>query len=206
MYKLIGRYASPSVRRVAIAMTLQRLRFELQIASPLLDPSAILPFNPIGRVPVLILPNGERLVESSAILDTIQGFVSPDLKLIPDHGDDRAKILQVSAIMSTATEKAIIGSYEYIKRPPEKYHGPYHAATLGQVSAALGMVEETLSRGRDFVCDTFSLADISVSVGWRFLRYAASDVACSHTFAKVAALAYRCEKIPAFIECSPETY
>lgn len=206
MYKLIGRYASPSVRRVAIAMTLQELPFELHIASPLLDPSAIVPFNPIGRVPVLVLPDGVRLVESSAILDTLQGFVSPELRLLPDYGDDRTKILQVSAIMSTATEKAIIASYEHIKRPPEKFHEPYHAATLAQVRAALEMVEATLSGGRYCVGDTFSLADISAAVGWRFLRYAAADIACRQTFGKIEALSQRCEEMPAFIACAPETY
>lgn len=206
MYKLIGRYASPSVRRVAIAMTLQRIPFELHIASPLLDPSAIVPFNPIGRVPVLVLPDGGRLVESSAILDTLQGLVSPELRLLPDYGDERTKILQVSAIMSTATEKAIIGSYEHIKRPPEKFHEPYHAATLAQVRSALEMVEATLSDGRYCVGDTLSLADISVAVGWRFVSYAASNAASGLSLEKIQELSQRCERMPAFLTCAPETY
>jgi glutathione S-transferase len=66
---LIGQYDSPFVRRVAIAMTLQGVAFEHRPWSVWADAEAIAPFNPLRRVPTLVLDDGEALIESSAILD-----------------------------------------------------------------------------------------------------------------------------------------
>lgn len=203
-YTLVGRYASPSVRRVAIAMVLQEIPFELHIASPLLDPSVIMPFNPVGRVPVLVLPDGRRLVDSSAILDTLEGMGPTGLRLIPTAGPDRSRILQLCAIMSTATEKAIVAQYEHLKRPPEKFHQPYHDGLLAQVEAALTTIEESLP-------DQYSelkvpdLSMITVTVGWRFLRFAKATTD-DKRFSKIRSLAERCEAFDAFARCSPEIY
>jgi glutathione S-transferase len=204
-YRLVGRYASPSVRRVAIAMVLQDIPFQLLIASPLLDPSVITPYNPVGRVPVLILPDGRRLVDSSAILDTLQELGPSGLRLIPATGPERARILQLCAIMSTATEKAIIAQYEHLKRPPEKFHQPYYDGLLAQVTAALTMIEESLPKEDDFLPEMPDLSMITVTVGWRFLRFAKA-VSDDGGFAKIQALAERYEALPAFAGCKPETY
>ena len=57
---LVGRHASPYVRRVAVCMTELGLPFEREIVSPLQAPERVETFNPMGRVPVLIL-DGSRL-------------------------------------------------------------------------------------------------------------------------------------------------
>ena len=66
---LVGRFASPYVRRVAVCMTELGLRFEREVVSPLQAPERVEVFNPMGRVPVLILDAGQKLVESLAIID-----------------------------------------------------------------------------------------------------------------------------------------
>ena len=67
--KLIGRSLSPFVRRVAATLNLYGLPFEqLQLATST-DGAAIAGYNPLGRVPSLVLDTGEVLVDSAAILD-----------------------------------------------------------------------------------------------------------------------------------------
>lgn len=58
---LIGQYHSPFVRRVAIALRLYGLSFEHRPWSAFGDADRIAPFNPLRRVPTLVLDGGEVL-------------------------------------------------------------------------------------------------------------------------------------------------
>ena len=52
---LIGRYDSPFVRRVAIALRLYRIDYEHRPWSTFGDADRIAAFNPLRRVPTLVL-------------------------------------------------------------------------------------------------------------------------------------------------------
>jgi len=66
---LIGQYDSPFVRRVAIALRLYGIAFEHRPWSTFGDAEKIAPYNPLRRVPTLVLDSGEALIESAMILD-----------------------------------------------------------------------------------------------------------------------------------------
>ena len=52
---LIGQYDSPFVRRVGIALTLYELPFEHRPWSTFGDADKLRPYNPLTRVPTLVL-------------------------------------------------------------------------------------------------------------------------------------------------------
>ena len=60
--------------------------FERQVLSVFADFDAMLLINPLGKVPVLQLDNGERLFDSRAILD----HLDEQAERGPPHGADRA--------------------------------------------------------------------------------------------------------------------
>ena len=60
---LIGQYDSPFVRRVGIALTLYGLAFEHKPWSTFGDADKIRPYNPLTRVPTLVLDDGEVLID-----------------------------------------------------------------------------------------------------------------------------------------------
>jgi len=57
--KLIGTYFSPFSRRVAAALTYLNLSFEHEDLNGYQDPIRAREFNPVGKVPILLLENGE---------------------------------------------------------------------------------------------------------------------------------------------------
>src|ERR1043165_7884227 len=65
---LIGQYDSPFVRRVGIALTLYGFAFEHKPWSTFGDADKIRPYNPLTRVPTLVLDDGEVLIDSTVIL------------------------------------------------------------------------------------------------------------------------------------------
>ena len=74
---LIGMYDSPYVRRVAISMKLCGIAFEHADWSVGADFERIRQYNPLVRVPTLVLDDGEVLFESAAMLDYLDELVGP---------------------------------------------------------------------------------------------------------------------------------
>src|ERR1041384_1261002 len=95
---LIGQYDSPFVRRVAIAMRLYGVPFEHRPWSTFGDADEIAPYNPLRRVPTLVLDNGEALIESFAILDHLDELVGEAKAMIPSHGPERRRQLRLCAL------------------------------------------------------------------------------------------------------------
>ena len=75
---LIGMFDSPFVRRVAVTMKLLQLPCEHANWSIGRDFDRIRQYNPLGRVPTLVVERGECLMESSAILDYLDELAGPE--------------------------------------------------------------------------------------------------------------------------------
>src|SRR4051812_35521702 len=84
---LIGQYDSPFVRRVAIALRLYGLPFEHRPWSTFAEGDKIAPYNPLRRVPTLVLDDGDALIESAMILDYLDDRAGPEKALIARSGD-----------------------------------------------------------------------------------------------------------------------
>src|SRR6478672_8615188 len=98
MMILIGQYDSPFVRRVAIALKLYDIAYEHRPWSTFGDADRIAPFNPLRRVPTLVLDNGESLIESAAILDYLDELVGPSRGMIAESGEPRRHALKICAL------------------------------------------------------------------------------------------------------------
>ena len=91
---LIGQYDSPFTRRIAIALRLYGLAYEQRPWSVWADADKLAKFNPLRRVPTLMLDDGEVLIESSAILDALDEMAGPERALMPHAGPERRHALQ----------------------------------------------------------------------------------------------------------------
>ncbi len=108
---LIGQYDSPFVRRVGIAMTLYNVPFEHRPWSTFGDGNRIAPFNPLRRVPTLVLPNGEVIVESAYILDHLDEQAG-EAALIARSGPERRRALYYIALAMGFSDKCVALFYE----------------------------------------------------------------------------------------------
>jgi glutathione S-transferase len=109
---LIGQYDSPFVRRVGIALTLYGLPFEHRPWSTFGDADKIRPFNPLVRVPTLVLDDGEVLIESHLILDYLDRRVPAGQAMFPMAEPDRHRALKIAALASGLADKAVSLFYE----------------------------------------------------------------------------------------------
>jgi glutathione S-transferase len=111
---LIGQYDSPFVRRVAIALRLYKIAYEHRPWSTFGDAERIAPFNPLRRVPTLVLDDGEALIESGAILDYLDESVGPSRAMIAQRGAARRRALKVCALATGLADKSVSLIYERV--------------------------------------------------------------------------------------------
>src|SRR5712692_4150523 len=104
---LIGQYDSPFVRRVAIALSLYGLPFEHRPWSTFGEGDKIAPYNPLRRVPTLVLDDGEVLIESTAVLDYLDEVVGPSKAMIAESGPARRHALKICALATGLGDKAV---------------------------------------------------------------------------------------------------
>ena len=94
---LIYQTHSPFARKVLVfaheAGLAGRLRVQHQETSPTNRNDSVFAVNPLGKVPVLVLPDGEAIFDSGAICDHL-GTLST-IRLIPEHGSARRAALRL---------------------------------------------------------------------------------------------------------------
>jgi glutathione S-transferase len=197
---LIGMFDSPFVRRVAVSMKLLGLPFEHRNWSVGKDFEQIRRYNPLGRVPTLVLDSGEVLIESAAILDYLDELVGPHA-LLPRDGEARRRGLRLMSLASGAAEKAVSQVYERAFRPEDKRHAPWVERCRSQVEGALRELDETaakLAPNHWLLGPKMQQPDITLVCAYIFVRDAlALD---SQTYPALAALAARGHALPAFGE------
>ena len=110
--KLIGLYRSPYVRRVAVSLNLLGMAYENEAVTPFDNPEMVSPHNPLVRIPTLLLDDGEVLIESYAILDTLDDMANSDKRLMPASGDARKHTMKLTAIATGTMDKTVWAVYE----------------------------------------------------------------------------------------------
>ena len=166
--KLIGRYSSPYVRRVAVTLGLYGIEYHLESLVPFGKGKAeVRKFNPLGRVPALVLDNGELIADSAAIIDYLDGLIGPDRSLTPTHGSLRRETLNIIAVASGATDKLVSALYEHHLRPKGMVFKPWVEMCERQVVDGFQWLDQQLT-DEWFVGGRMTQADISIGVFWQF--------------------------------------
>ncbi len=198
---LIGQYDSPFVRRVAIALRLYGLPFEHRPWSTFGDGDKIAPYNPLRRVPTLLLDNGEALIESTAILDYLDELAGPDRAMIAESGAERRHALKICALATGLADKAVSLVYERVLRKDHQ-----SKIWVERCEAQIGGVLEVLEKERAGIASPYWFgaaighADIAVACVLRFTAEAHPAIFSEARYPALTAHAAACEALPVFQE------
>ncbi len=199
---LIGRYLSPYTRRVAVSLKVLDLPFERKPLTAWHNLDEVRQFNPVGRIPAMILDGGEMIFESSAILDEIDRMVEPGRALLPADGPKRRADLRTLAVATGIMDKAAAARYELVMRPEEKIHQPWVDHNLGQVLSGLEWLDALfVNVPRNM---NISQAVITSVVAYDFLDFAMADLLDLEKYAALRDLSLKFRNQTPFLETRPE--
>ena len=190
---LVGQYDSPFVRRVAVSLRLLGFAYEHDTRSVFGDFESMRRTNPLGRIPSLVLEDGEVLIDSVAILDWLDETVGPGRALLPAAGEARRRALQLVALASGAVDKAGAAAYERIIRPSAFRWPDWIARCRTQAEGALAALE-----GHDWPASArLDQPAITTACMLRYVQMADPGL-LGDRYPRLAALSQRCEARPEF--------
>ena len=204
---LIGQYDSPFVRRVAIALKLYDLPFEHKPWSVFGDAEKVAAYNPLRRVPTLVLDDGEVLADSWAIIDGLDGLAGPDRALLPRSIAERRAAMKVCAFGSGAADKAV--SLVYEQRLHERATASWVERCRGQIVDVLSALEaDRAARKTPFwFGEHIGHADVMAACAVRFITEAHPHLIDMTGFPTLNGHSAQCEALPAFQDArQPFTY
>ncbi|TFU01494.1 glutathione S-transferase family protein [Polymorphobacter arshaanensis] len=200
--QLIGQYDSPFVRRVGIALRLYELPFDHKPWSVFGDFEKIRPYNPLLRVPTLVLGDGTALIDSASILDYLDGQVPPGRALFPRQEPARHRALRVATLATGMAEKAVSLFYEL--RFHEQRSDLWVSRCRAQIDAVLQVLEDerVMHTGAWWFGPGLGHADIAVCVVLRFIADAHPGLIDMTAYPALTDLAARFEALPVAREIS----
>jgi len=199
--KLIASLTSPYVRKVRIALAEKRIEYALVLDSPSMPGNAVADFNPLGKIPVLVLDDGTALFDSRVIVEYLD-TVSPVSRLIPEPSRQRIAVRRCEALadgICDATAAIVLErrrpvqqqSREWIERQQRK-------VVLGVAELARDLGEKPWCSG-----DGYSLADIAAGCALGYLDLRQPELAWRVDYPNLVRLSEKLATRPSFADTVP---
>jgi len=171
MLKIIGTNASPFTRKVRVVAAEKRIEYHYLIESPWAAVTGVTAYNPLGKVPVLLLEDGAPIYDSRVIAEYLDG-ISPVGKLIPAANRERIEVKRWQALADGLLDAGVLVRMEHQRTPNERSQA-WIDRQMGKISASLAEMEKLLGARSWCAGASLSLADIAVgcALGWLDFRY-----------------------------------
>ncbi len=170
--KLLGAVTSPYVRKVRIVMAEKKLEYQFLLEDVWAADSRIVEYNPLGKVPCLLMEAGEALFDSRVIVEYLD-TMSPVGKLIPPSGRERTEVKVWEALADGLLDAAIAARLEahWAGRTDAQRSQVWIDRQLGKVQDSLKAM--SLGLGENSWCcgNHLTLADIAVGCALGYLDF-----------------------------------
>lgn len=178
--KLIGSLTSPYVRKVRVVLAEKKIDYDFVLDSPWNADTGVARFNPLGKIPVLVLDDETTLFDSRVIVDYLDA-VAPNNRLIPSQNRDRIQIKRWEALADGVCDAAAAAFLE-AKRPDGERSQSWIERQHEKILRGLEVMSAELGEQPWYHGNNPSLADIAVgcALGYLDLRFGAIDWRSRH--------------------------
>lgn len=173
--KLITSLTSPFGRKVRIALAEKRLECPLEIDIPWNDDTAVPEYNPLGKIPVLVMDDGSTLFDSRVIVEYLDNL-SPVGRLLPVNGRDHIQVKRWEALADGISDAAATIFIER-RRPTELQSDDWIKRQELKISRGLAALADDLGDSPWCMNDSYTLADIATgcTLGYLAFRFPEND-------------------------------
>jgi glutathione S-transferase len=197
--KLIGMLDSPYVRRVAVSLQLLGIRFEHHSLSVFRTFDQFRQINPVVKAPTLVDEDGNVLMDSTLILQYAEAIARPAARRTPSMPTELMRSQSLLGFALAACDKAVQLVYERELRPAEKLHKPWADRVIGQLRAALDVLEaEQVKQPLPVSSADIPPPGVMMAITWHFIGHMLPDVVSAADYPALAAYSEQAEQLPEF--------
>ena len=198
MLNLIATLTSPYTRKVRIALAEKKIEYQVSEVSPWSADNPVHAWNPLGKVPVLVLDDGTTLFDSRVIVEYLD-TVSPVSRLIPEPSRQRIAVKRWEALADGICDAALAIVLEG-RRPVRQQSKEWLERHRMKLTIAVAELSRELGDKPWCNGEGYTLADIATGCALGYLELRRAELAWTHDFANLAKLAERLAKRPSFVE------
>ncbi|QBQ95811.1 glutathione S-transferase [Paraburkholderia pallida] len=168
--KLIGSLGSPYVRKARIMLAEKKIDYKLVLENVWGAETAIHDFNPLGKVPCLVMEDGEAVFDSRVICEYVD-MLSPVGKLIPQGGRERVEVRCWEALADGMLDAAVLIRAEGTQRTPEQRCEAWITRQERKIREGLNAMAKGLAGNAWCAGNRYTLADIAVGCALGYLDF-----------------------------------
>ena len=172
--KLLYTINSPYARKVRIVAAEKHIEVTLEEVVLSAPDCPVKQHNPLGKVPVLVLPDGDSLYDSRVIVEYLDNR-TPLAHLIPQDVSAKVKVRRWEALADGVCDAAVATILEQ-RKSAEQQDAAFIERQMSKVTSGLKVLNEDLGKaegvGKNNWCvnGTFSLADVAVGCMLGYLK------------------------------------
>lgn len=187
--KLIASLTSPFARKVRVVLAEKHIDCELEVDIPWNEDSHVPDYNPLGKIPVLLLDDGTALYDSRVIVEYLD-HASPVGRLLPQESHSRILVKRWEALADGVSD-AVATIFLEKKRPEARQSADWILRQEKKVFRGLEVLAEELGEKTWCREDAFTLADISTGCALGYLDFRFPEIKWREAHPNLARLAAR---------------
>jgi glutathione S-transferase len=199
--KLIGSFPSPFTRKARIVAAEKKVEYVWEAQNVWAPDNPVPEYNPLGKVPVLVLDDGTTLYDSRVICEFLDS-VSPIGKLLPADNRERIEVRRWEALADGVLDAGVLARLEGARAAGERSPA-WIDRQMGKVARGLDAMDIQIGARQWCHGNGFTLADIAVGVcvGWLDFRF--PQLEWRKDRPNLARLAVKLAERPSFAETTP---
>lgn len=194
--KLLYTKRSPYARKVRVMALEKKIDLELIEEDLTKKSSQLVAANPLGKIPTLILDNGETLCDSPVICEYLEQ-VKPSPAFIPTEQKQRFRVLHLCAIADGMMDAAVSAYMEKV-RHPENFNIDFIKAQERAIDQGLKFFDEHLNE-----LQKFNLASVAVASAIGYVNFRLPHCGPANKYPKLAKWFDEFSKRPSMAETVP---
>jgi glutathione S-transferase len=199
--KLIGTLTSPYTRKARVVLAEKKIDYEFVVDSPSAADSCVPRYNPLARVPVLVLDDETAIFDSPVIVEYLDNL-SPNNKLYPQPNRERIEVKRWEAL-SDGLMDAAVGIRMESQRPAGQRSDTWIEREHQVVTATLAMMDVELGDRHWCMGTPFTFADVAVGCALGYLDFRFPEIDWRTKHGNLARLAEKAMLRPSFADSIP---
>lgn len=200
MLKLISATPSPYARKVRIALAEKSLPFELQTEVPWDRTTTTPRYNPLEKLPVLLLEDGGSVYESSFILQYLE-LKYPQRPLLPPDVDGILAARRFEVLCDGVCDAMVLTFFERMRGACAS--AEWVARQRRKIDGGLKEIAHLAGQKTWMVGDAFSLGDIATGTVLGYMSVRFPEIAWRTMYPNLSAVSDRLEQRPSFQNSVP---
>lgn len=200
--KLITSLTSPFGRKARVALAEKRLECPLEIDVPWNEGTTVPEYNPLGKIPVLVMDDGNTLFDSRVIVEYLDNL-SPVGRLLPVNGRDHIHVKRWEALADGISEAAATIFMER-RRPLEQQSQDWIKRQQLKVERGIAAMAEELDDSPWCLNDIYTLADIATGCTLGYIKFRFPENDWQDKYPNLARLYDKLMLRPSFADTQPQ--